>query len=250
MALLGNLGAESVGVEEFERRIFESVNAARAESGIRPLASDPGLVDLARTHSRNMAWQGFFSHRDKQGLQVSQRLEKYHPELLHAGIGENLYYLERSDRKYDPAQIVNGWMNSAEHRANLLQPEYTHTGIGIFLMGNKLYTTQVYAIPILRLLSPLPGKLSRGKSYVLEFEYLSPISGEDLQFLLATPDPKARIRVNDFVYHEGMIPLNVIWRDKTRLSLVLAFPGGKGTYSLQVGWDGYFYTDMLKFRVK
>lgn len=250
LMLIPGLGAEEISGEEFERRVFAAANAERSSKGLAPLAWDADLAGLARIHSRNMGWEGFFNHLDHEGLQVSQRLQKYYPRLLHAGIGENLYYLERGDRKYDPQQVVAGWMSSADHRANILQPEFTHTGTGIFLIGNKLYVTQVFAIPVLRLLSELPPKFDRDKSYEVEFEYLSPVPGEDLQCLLTTPDPTTRVKINEIIYTEGNIPLKVNWIDASRLRLRLDFGYGKGIYSLQAGWDGYFYPDMLQFRVK
>lgn len=244
------LGAESISGEEFERRVFDAVNKERVGNGLPPLAHDADLAGLARIHSRNMGWEGFFDHQDHEGLQVTQRQQKYYPRLLHAGIGENLYYLERGDRRYDPQQIVAGWMSSGDHRANILEPEFTHAGIGIFLRGNKLYVTQLFAIPILRLLSELPAKFSRDKIYEIDFEYLSPVAGENFQCLLTTPDPSTRVRINEVLYTEGNIPLKVNWLDASRLRLRLDFGYGKGIYSLQVGWDGYFYPDMLRFKVK
>lgn len=167
------LFCEKISVEEFESRVFERVNQIRHEHSLPPLAREESLIELARTHSRNMGWEDFFDHVDHEGLQVLQRQQKYFPELLHGGIGENLHYALRSDRKYDPGAIIGDWMSSPEHRANLLMEDYTHAGVGIFLMGTKLYTTMVFAVPVLKLLSELPRKFKHGKTYRLEFEYLS-----------------------------------------------------------------------------
>jgi len=241
---------ENVSVKEFEMRIFDHVNQVRRENSLPELANEESLVELARMHSRNMGWEGFFDHVDHEGLQVWQRQRKYFPELIHVGIGENLHYTLRSDRKYDPGVIVSDWMGSPEHRDNLLEEDYTHAGVGIFLLGSKLYTTMVFAVPVLKLLSDLPEKFHRDKAYRLVFEYLSPAPGKDLQCQLNTPDPKSRIMVSPTIYYEGSIPLKLDWTDGRHLSVLCDFSHGKGSYSLDCGWNGYFYKDMMIFKVK
>lgn len=250
LSFVATLAAETMSSLEFELRILDLVNQRRTENGLKPLAHDPGLSKLARSHSRNMGMGGFFDHVDKEGLQVLKRQQKYYPELIHAGIGENLYLFESGGRKFDPEAIVRGWMKSEGHRSNILHGEYTHSGVGVFLMGEKLYTTQVFAISVLKLVSELPEKFQKGKSYTLDFEYLADEEPQELQCLLATPDPKQLVKVTPFVYYEGTAPVEPVWKDDSHLSLPLAFNYGKGTYSLRLGWDDEFYEDMMVFRVK
>ncbi len=250
LALLSSLlCAEELSLPDFEQRNFELTNQQRTEHGLQPLLYEAGLANLAKQHSRNMGYEDFFDHKDKEGFHVIDRQKKYYPELLHAGIGENLYFLERSDRRYDPSQIVDGWMASPAHRENVLQADYTHMGIGIFLIGDKLYTTQVLAIPILKLLSVLPDKLYKDKAYRVEFEYLSPQPKSDFYCMLSTPDPSIQVVVDDSLYYEGLIPLTLNWKDARHFSAVLRFGYGRGSYSLQMGWGEYYYVDLFKFRV-
>jgi hypothetical protein len=242
-------GAENISALEFEQRIFDLTNKERIARGLSALSYEISLATLAQYHSRNMAWEGFFDHVDKAGLDVEGRQKKLIPELLHGGIGENLFYLERGDRKFDPAQIVNGWMESPGHRQNILEPSFTHMGIGVFLMGNKLYSTQVLAIPLLKLSSAPLDKYSRKNTYQLSFEYLSAKPRQDLQCLLATPDPTTRIKAGEQVYYEGVFPLEIAWKDERHFELQVEFNFGKGDYSLHVGWGEYYYPGLLTFTV-
>lgn len=166
------------------------------------------------------------------------------------GIGENLFFIENSRKIYDPKEIALGWMNSTGHRENILNKEFTHEGIGVFLLENKLYTSQVLAIPILKRLSALPQTFSPEYRYLVEFEYLAREPSSSFSCQLATPDPNTKVKVDLLTYYLGVMPLELEWKDTSRLILPLEFKYGSGIYSLRVGWDGYFYPDMQEFRVK
>ena len=240
--------AEDFDAELFALQIMDQINQIRAEYDLAPLLPQSDLTDLATMHSRNMAEGDFFSHEDREGLEADARLQKYKPQLLNAGIGENLYLLERGDHKFEAAHIVKGWMASDAHRVNILESDFTHTGVGVFLSGDKLYTTQLFAIPLARIITPLPAEFSTKQIYDIEFEYLSLQSKDNFNCLLSTPDPSTQVKVDVFTYCEGLIPLVPDWRDETHFLLHLALDQGKGDYGLELGWGEEYFTDMYRFR--
>jgi hypothetical protein len=250
LALFTVLVAEPLTPKEFGQRIFELVNQIRVKNGIAPLLWNTDLASLADMHSLNMAYKGFFDHIDHEGLQVSQRQQKYFPRLIHAGIGENLFFIDNSKRVYDPQEIVSGWMDSPGHRENILQADFTHTGVGVFLLEDKLYTTQVFGIPILELMSDLPAEFMEGESVAAEFEYIAAAPRDSFQCMLGTPDPHTKVKTSVMTYYEGCMPLQLVWKSRTRLILPLEFNYGKGDYDLQAGWNGYYYSGLMTFRVK
>lgn len=245
---LAGLGADTLSPGEFARQIHAEINAIRGRNGLPELIWRDDLAGLALRHSQNMGKQDFFNHVDPEGLQVSQRLRKHLPELLVAGVGENLYFIENSRLVFDPREIALGWLNSTGHKANILSQDFTHEGIAVHLEGNRLYTTQVLALPILKRISALPPAFSAGRSYALEFEYVSVEPREGFNCQLSIPDPNARVQIDLLTYTLGSMPLNIEWKGENRLILPLEFKYGKGRYSLQLGWDGYYYQDMLEFR--
>ncbi len=244
------LAAQEFDAAAFERSLWELTNQARAENGLQPLKMESGLAELAALHSRNMASDGRFDHVDSKGRSVEDRALDHYPEFLQVGIGENLYLLENSARVYEPERVVNGWLASPGHRANILDAEYTHIGIGVCLSGDKLYSTQVFATPLCKILTPLPAKFAPDKEYAIEFEYLSAEPKDEFRCLVATPDPSTQIGIDASTYYEGLMPVTVEWLGAQRFRLKLDFRYGPGTYKLQFGWGGFFYPDLYSFRVK
>lgn len=250
LLLIPALSAVRISEEEFEQRVFARTNLIRSQYGLPQLEYDQELSYVARLHCFNMGEQRFFDHRDPQGMDVKDRVRSEYPELIMAGVGENLYMSERSDRVFDPEHVVAEWMKSPGHRKNILDEEFTHLGVGIAKAGNRLYTTQVFATPLLRLVSPLPGKLLNGNSYKFDFEYLSSRPKDNFACSLSTPDSLAKVMIDVFSYYEGMAPVRVIWRDEKLLTLIMYFNQGSGNYALQAGWGDFFYSDLLTFKVR
>lgn len=242
--------AASISVNEFEKRVFDATNVQRQKYGLPDLKSESGLDALAQMMSRFMGLNEFFSHTDHEGNEINGRQLKYYPQLLQVAIGENLALYERSDRKFNPEEVVLDWMESPGHRENILAHEFTHLGVGVFVIGNKLYVTQNFAAPIAKIHSQLPRKFKRGKTYELEFEYLSGEPASELQLVLKLPDPKQKIKVSESMYYEGAIPLKLSWFGENIFRARFPFVGGKGIYELQAGFGGYIYADLFKFQVK
>ncbi|WP_262060463.1 CAP domain-containing protein [Streptomyces sp. STR69] len=119
-------------------KVVESTNAERARAGLPPLAVDPLLAAAAQAHSTDMVARAFYSHTSPDGSQPWDRAAA--AGSRRRTIGENIACGQRS-----PAEVVEGWMNSPGHRANILKPDFTHIGIG-FAGGGQMgtYWTQLF----------------------------------------------------------------------------------------------------------
>jgi uncharacterized protein YkwD len=250
LAAVALLCSETISITQFERRVFDATNAQRHKLGLPALKPESGLDELAKLMSRFMGVHDFFDHTDQEGNDISGRQLKYYPELLQVALGENLAFYQRSDRKFNPEQVVVDWMNSPGHRENIVNPTFTHLGVGAVIVGYKLYVTQNFATPLGKIVSPLPKKIRKNSKLNLEIEYLGSEPASKLKLALDLPDPKQMIRVSDSVYYQGSIPLKVEWKDKDTFLTSLPFVGGKGVYRLNMGFGVYYYSDLIDFRVK
>jgi uncharacterized protein YkwD len=102
------------------------LNFERKRHGLPPLRAN-GLLELIATgHSADMVARRFFDHVSPDGIDPEGRARV---AGWRAGIGENIAW--GTEGQGSPAAIVNGWMHSPGHRANILKPEYREIGIGI-----------------------------------------------------------------------------------------------------------------------
>jgi uncharacterized protein YkwD len=105
-----------------EATLLHQVNATRASYGLHPVRLDLRLRTAARSHSLEMIRGGYFAHGDFHGRMVT-----FH--VTGSFAGENLAW---GTGAYGTARtIVNEWLASPGHRANLLRPGYTRIGIGL-----------------------------------------------------------------------------------------------------------------------
>lgn len=105
-----------------EAEVLALVNQERANVGCRPVTADPGLATLAGNFSADMAERDFFAHTDPDGATPWDRAEK-------AGIqdlgGENI-----ARGQANAQSVMDAWMNSPGHRANILNCDYKTLGVG------------------------------------------------------------------------------------------------------------------------
>ena len=126
--------------EEFE--IYELINSRRYKSRLPQLDWNDDVAEMARHYSEEMARGNFFGHYDKRGKTVVDRADSFGLRGW-TNIGENLFLCEGYDTFSNLA--VKGWLNSPTHRQNMLNSEWTTTGIGIASdRSGKIYITQVF----------------------------------------------------------------------------------------------------------
>ncbi|MCS7190904.1 MAG: CAP domain-containing protein [Fimbriimonadales bacterium] len=128
-----------------EQRVHHLINEQRRRAKLPPLQWREDVARAARDHSKNMAERDFFDHTDPRLGDVDKRLNRF--RIPWRACGENIFTLYGYE---NPAQVaVQGWMQSPGHRANILQKEFTHTGIGVFYRqrDQRYYFTQIFIRP-------------------------------------------------------------------------------------------------------
>ncbi|MEB3360167.1 MAG: CAP domain-containing protein [Synechococcales bacterium] len=130
----------------FINQVLQLTNQFRAENGVPPLALNTLLNSAAQNHSQNMAQQDFFSHTGADGSSLANRVTAVGYE--YQSVGENI-----AAGQSIPQSVVEAWINSPGHRANLLNSNYTEIGIGYEFLANdtgnvnyRHYWTQVFGL--------------------------------------------------------------------------------------------------------
>ncbi|MFF4533495.1 CAP domain-containing protein [Streptomyces sp. NPDC001407] len=128
------------GLARTAAEVVALTNAERASAGLPPLADDRLLCAAAQAHSADMVARDFYAHISPEGSRPWDRAAA--AGCAHRGIGENIACGQRS-----PAEVVQGWMDSPGHRANILDPGFTHIGVG-FAGGGRAgtYWTQLFGL--------------------------------------------------------------------------------------------------------
>jgi len=125
---------------EIERKIHQRVNEKREEHDLQPLNYSSEVSEVASYHSEDMADRGYFSHDSPNGESMTDRYAKF--DVSCAG-GENLFKLEGDfTRSNVPEQAVESWMDSPEHRKNMLSERFQVEGIGVEFTDDAVYVTQ------------------------------------------------------------------------------------------------------------
>lgn len=125
------------GGSAVEEEVVKLTNEARATSGCKPLTHDPKLHAAAEGHSADMAAKGYFDHTSPDGRNPGDRIKASGFSPISAW-GENIAKGQRT-----AADVVRGWLNSPGHKANIMNCNYTHIGVGHDARG-PLWT-QVFA---------------------------------------------------------------------------------------------------------
>lgn len=113
--------------------ILTLVNQQRATAGCSPLTASSALDQLAQNFSEDMAARGFFDHTDPDGNTPWDRAKKL--GITNLG-GENI-----ARGQADAQAVMDAWMNSPGHRANILDCDYKTLGVGIhFATGGPWWT--------------------------------------------------------------------------------------------------------------
>ncbi|WP_405978411.1 CAP domain-containing protein [Streptomyces sp. NBC_00158] len=117
-----------------EAEVLALVNQERAQAGCVPVRANPPLAALAGAFSKDMAVRGFFDHTDPDGNSPWQRAQN-------AGVsgmgGENI-----ARGQGDAKSVMQAWMNSPGHKANILNCEFRTLGVGVYFASGGPWWTQ------------------------------------------------------------------------------------------------------------
>lgn len=122
-------------VASFEAEVIRLVNEIRAENGLQSLTANWELSRVARYKSQDMLDKGYFAHNSPTYGTPFQMIKAF--GLSFRTAGENI-----AKGYATPQAVVNGWMNSSGHRANILNSSYKQIGVGYVAKGN--YWTQMF----------------------------------------------------------------------------------------------------------
>lgn len=127
-------------IVSFKGRLLSQVNYARRKRGLSPLGRTKLLDKVAAGHSKSMARR---KHCDHHGFERRSAFIERKTGLSY--IAENCYMFPA--KRYDPhvaKGLVEGWLKSPGHRANLLNPKFKRIGIGIIVRKGHVYATQIF----------------------------------------------------------------------------------------------------------
>jgi uncharacterized protein YkwD len=132
---------EMAGVSEPESEIIKQVNSERARRGLKALKFSPRLAVVARGHSYDMAIRHYRDHNSPEGSTPADRVRGVGVEFK--AVAENIYVDDYHRLEALGDRVLEGWLESPDHRANLLSPDFVETGIGVARSDDGLtYVTQ------------------------------------------------------------------------------------------------------------
>jgi uncharacterized protein YkwD len=113
-----------------EQAAHERVNEARQANGLPPLPESTELVDFSRDWSSEMAATGELEHSD----------------VACAGGGENIGFVDVGGKSSAAVgvEIAEGWLDSPQHRENIMRSQWQTTGIGMVNDGGRVYAAQQF----------------------------------------------------------------------------------------------------------
>ncbi|WKU08737.1 CAP domain-containing protein [Micromonospora sp. HUAS LYJ1] len=121
------------------QQVVDLVNAERAKAGCAAVTVNAKLTLAAQQHSQDQADHQTMTHTGSDGSNAGQRLDR--AGYTWRTYGENVAWNQQT-----PAAVMQAWMNSSGHRANILNCAFTEIGVGV-ATGNGPYWTQDFAAP-------------------------------------------------------------------------------------------------------
>ncbi len=117
----------------FARQVADLVNEERAKAGLEAVTVDEKIESAALVRAKEIELS--FSHTRPDGRSFSTVLTEN--GISFQSSGENIAWGQSS-----PEEVMNGWMNSSGHRANILNPDFKKIGVGFYQnqAGRKFWT--------------------------------------------------------------------------------------------------------------
>lgn len=130
---------EEIEYNRMERKVLELVNEERVKHGLKKLYKDPALAlsYAATDHCKDMHLRNFFDHVNPDGETPADRIKKY--DSNYRTVGENI-----AKGQTTPEEVMESWMNSPGHRANILSENFHYIGIGVVRYNGVYIWTQCF----------------------------------------------------------------------------------------------------------
>ena len=120
------------GVSAYEAEVVRLVNIERSKNGLSPLKEDWELSRVARYKSQDMKDKNYFSHTSPTYGSPFDMMQRF--GVQYSSAGENIAAGQQTAE-----EVMNSWMHSSGHRANILNADYEKIGIG-FVKGGQYGT--------------------------------------------------------------------------------------------------------------
>lgn len=135
-----------INASDIEIFMLDLINAARLDEGLDPLTLERNLNEAAEDYSALLLEEGHFDHEGPDGSIPAERIEEADYDFGTAwGVAENLHARTRGagSLEDDVTLAFESLMNSSGHRANILNPNYTHVGLGIEVAAYDPFSGQL-----------------------------------------------------------------------------------------------------------
>lgn len=133
--------------------LVDQTNQKRLASNLPPLVENPLLTAAAQKKANDMAAKGYFAHTSPEGITPWYWFQQVGYKYTHAGENLAVNFSDSND-------VTNAWMNSPDHRANIVSPSYTQIGIAT-AQGNyqgqpTVFVVQLFGKPPVTKPAPAP----------------------------------------------------------------------------------------------
>ena len=123
------------GISQYAQQVIDLTNNERTKAGLPALKADAQLSGVAAKKSQDMAQNNYFSHTSPTYGSPFDMMRDF--GITYRAAGENIAQGQRT-----PQEVVNSWMNSPGHKANILGKQFTHIGVGFEQNGS--HWTQMF----------------------------------------------------------------------------------------------------------
>ena len=130
------LSYENPELAEYAKQVAILVNRERSSYGLQPVKYSPLLSEAANVRSSELCKN--FSHTRPNGTSCFTVLKEF--DISYFSAAENIAYGQRT-----PEIVMNAWMNSSGHRANILSKNVEYIGVGVVYSNGIYYWTQLFA---------------------------------------------------------------------------------------------------------
>lgn len=190
--------AEPTTVATARVALLEKINALREGYSVKPVVADKALHDIAQAYAERMSKENFFSHVAPDGVDMRSRLKAAAYDYRTAG--ENL------GSAGGPLAAHFGIEHSPGHRRNLLEPSYTHVGLGVAFRKlpdrTQVILVELFAQPDRPSFDPLGdtyeelsrARAAKGLKAFTRSEVLEQIAFDHAKKALAANTPKASLK--------------------------------------------------------
>lgn len=110
---------------QFDQQVLQIVNSERSKAGLGSLSMDNNLSKMAMVKAQDMYNNNYFSHTSPTYGSPFDMMRDF--QITYNAAGENI-----AKGQQTPTRVMNDWMNSPGHRANILSRSFTKIGIAYF----------------------------------------------------------------------------------------------------------------------